>query len=153
MTVRIPKYGLHKARNCAVVTLAGKDQYLGEYDSPPSHEPTGDPSHWSVSPADLDTQVPKSHPKECLGPQGQSSGRRDDRHTEFGRSRHSQGRPRVIVNDPALRISRQVGEAQFDVERWQGIQRHRWGTVGAASAVFPVRRTRRVTPWRAAWLT
>jgi hypothetical protein len=34
-----------------------------------------------------------------------------------------QGRPRVIINDPALRVSRPVGEAQFDPERWQAIQR------------------------------
>ena len=29
-----PKYRLHKARNCAVVTIDGRDHYLGEYDSP-----------------------------------------------------------------------------------------------------------------------
>jgi hypothetical protein len=28
-----PKYRFHKARNCAVVTLRGRDHYLGEYDS------------------------------------------------------------------------------------------------------------------------
>ncbi|MFO0815820.1 MAG: hypothetical protein U0796_21590 [Gemmatales bacterium] len=30
---RVPKYRLHKARNVAVVTIHGKDHYLGEYDS------------------------------------------------------------------------------------------------------------------------
>jgi hypothetical protein len=33
-----PSYRLHKARNCAVVTIAGKDHYLGEYDSSESWE-------------------------------------------------------------------------------------------------------------------
>ena len=31
-----PKYRLYKARNCAVVTIAGRDHYLGPYDSPES---------------------------------------------------------------------------------------------------------------------
>jgi hypothetical protein len=35
----------------------------------------------------------------------------------------AQDRPRVIVNDPALRISKQVSEAHFDAARWQAIQR------------------------------
>ena len=35
---RIPSYRLHKARNVAVVTLDGKDHYLGQYDSPESWE-------------------------------------------------------------------------------------------------------------------
>ena len=33
---KIPSYRHHKARNFAVVTLDGKDVYLGEYDSPES---------------------------------------------------------------------------------------------------------------------
>src|SRR5437588_11693660 len=33
-----PKYRFHKARNCAVVTINGKDHYLGAYDSPESRE-------------------------------------------------------------------------------------------------------------------
>lgn len=33
-----PKYRLHKARNCAVVTISGRDHYLGAYDSPESWE-------------------------------------------------------------------------------------------------------------------
>lgn len=33
-----PKYRLHKARNCAVVTINGRDHYLGAYDSPESWE-------------------------------------------------------------------------------------------------------------------
>jgi hypothetical protein len=33
-----PSYRLHKARNCAVVTINGKNHYLGPYDSPESHE-------------------------------------------------------------------------------------------------------------------
>jgi len=35
---RQPSYRLHKARKCAVVTLNGKNHYLGPYDSPESHE-------------------------------------------------------------------------------------------------------------------
>jgi len=38
MTVRQPSYRYHKARDCAVVTIAGRDHYLGEYDSPQSWE-------------------------------------------------------------------------------------------------------------------
>lgn len=33
-----PTYRFHKARNCAVVTLGGRDHYLGEYGSPASWE-------------------------------------------------------------------------------------------------------------------
>ena len=33
-----PKYRLHKASGCAVVTIHGEDIYLGKYDSPESHE-------------------------------------------------------------------------------------------------------------------
>jgi integrase len=36
--VRQPSYRYHKARNCAVVTINGKNFYLGAYDSPESHE-------------------------------------------------------------------------------------------------------------------
>ena len=32
----IPAYRRHKARNCAVVTIAGQDHYLGPYGSPSS---------------------------------------------------------------------------------------------------------------------
>ncbi|MGA2254427.1 MAG: site-specific integrase [Thermoguttaceae bacterium] len=35
---RQPSYRRHKARNCAVVTINGKNNYLGPYDSPESHE-------------------------------------------------------------------------------------------------------------------
>jgi integrase len=35
---RIPSYRLHKATGQAVVTLAGRDYYLGQYDSPESHQ-------------------------------------------------------------------------------------------------------------------
>lgn len=35
---RQPSYRLHKARNCAAVTIDGKNHYLGPYDSPESHE-------------------------------------------------------------------------------------------------------------------
>jgi hypothetical protein len=38
MTVRNPSYRYHKARNCAVVTVDGRDHYLGKYDSPESWE-------------------------------------------------------------------------------------------------------------------
>jgi integrase len=37
-TNRPPAYRLHKARNCAVVTVGGKNHYLGRYGSPESHE-------------------------------------------------------------------------------------------------------------------
>lgn len=37
-TSRPPSYRLHKARNCAVVTIDGKNHYLGPYGSPESHE-------------------------------------------------------------------------------------------------------------------
>lgn len=35
---RPPSYRLHKARNSAVVTIDGKNHYLGPYGSPESHE-------------------------------------------------------------------------------------------------------------------
>lgn len=38
MPIRRPTYRFHKARNCAVVTIDGKDHYLGAYDSPESWE-------------------------------------------------------------------------------------------------------------------
>jgi integrase len=34
----IPSYRFHKARNCAVVTINGKNSYLGPFDSPESYE-------------------------------------------------------------------------------------------------------------------
>jgi integrase len=36
--VRVPSYRLHRASGKAVVTLSGRDHYLGEYNSPGSHE-------------------------------------------------------------------------------------------------------------------
>src|SRR5438105_12802141 len=36
--IRQPKYRLHKARNCAVVTIDGKDHYLGALNSSESWE-------------------------------------------------------------------------------------------------------------------
>ena len=38
MTIRTPSYRYHKSRNCAVVTIAGKDHYLGTYENPESWE-------------------------------------------------------------------------------------------------------------------
>jgi hypothetical protein len=38
MSIRTPSYRRHKARGCAVVTIDGRDHYLGAYDSPPSWE-------------------------------------------------------------------------------------------------------------------
>jgi len=35
---RPPSYRIHKARNCAVVTIHGKNHYLGPFGSPESHE-------------------------------------------------------------------------------------------------------------------
>jgi hypothetical protein len=37
-TNRPPSYRLHKARNLAVVTIDGRNHYLGPYGSPESHE-------------------------------------------------------------------------------------------------------------------
>jgi len=37
-TSHIPKYRHHKAKNLAVVSIDGRDIYLGEFDSPVSHE-------------------------------------------------------------------------------------------------------------------
>jgi integrase len=38
LPIRTPSYRYHNARNCAVVTVNGKDHYLGVYDSPSSWE-------------------------------------------------------------------------------------------------------------------
>jgi integrase len=38
MPIRTPSYRFHKARNCAVVTINSKDQYLGVFDSQESWE-------------------------------------------------------------------------------------------------------------------
>ena len=35
---RQPSYRYHKARNCAVVTIDGRNRYLGPFDSPESHQ-------------------------------------------------------------------------------------------------------------------
>ena len=35
---KLPSYRFHKARNCAVVTITGRDHYLGAYDSADSWE-------------------------------------------------------------------------------------------------------------------
>jgi hypothetical protein len=35
---RPPSYRLHKTRNCAVVTIDGRNRYLGKYGSPESYE-------------------------------------------------------------------------------------------------------------------
>lgn len=35
---RQPSYRYHKARNCAVVTIDGRNHYLGSFDSPESHQ-------------------------------------------------------------------------------------------------------------------
>ena len=37
-SLRPPKYRCHKGKGLAVVTIAGRDVYLGKYDSPESHE-------------------------------------------------------------------------------------------------------------------
>src|SRR6266487_352308 len=37
-TNRPPSYRRHKARNCAVVTIDGRNHYLGRYGSPESHQ-------------------------------------------------------------------------------------------------------------------
>lgn len=37
-TNRPPSYRFHKARRCAVVTIQGRNHYLGDYGSPESHE-------------------------------------------------------------------------------------------------------------------
>ena len=38
MSVRDPKYRLHKATGTALVEIHGQRTYLGKYDSPSSHE-------------------------------------------------------------------------------------------------------------------
>jgi hypothetical protein len=38
MTPRTPSYRLHRARGLAVVTLGGRDHYLGPHGTPESHE-------------------------------------------------------------------------------------------------------------------
>src|SRR5688572_4897499 len=38
MSVRVPKYRLHKATGQALVEIRGRRTYLGKYDSPSSHE-------------------------------------------------------------------------------------------------------------------
>jgi integrase len=38
LSLRVPKYRHHKGKGLAVVTLGGKDRYLGKYGSPESHE-------------------------------------------------------------------------------------------------------------------
>lgn len=38
MSVRKPSYRYHKARDCAVVTIGGRDRYLGKHGSPESWE-------------------------------------------------------------------------------------------------------------------
>lgn len=38
MSVRVPKYRLHKATGQALVEIRGHRTYLGKYDSPSSHE-------------------------------------------------------------------------------------------------------------------
>ena len=37
-SLRVPKYAHHKARGLAVVTINGRDVYLGKYGSAASHE-------------------------------------------------------------------------------------------------------------------
>jgi len=37
-SLRVPKYRRHKGRGLAVVTIAGRDRYLGKYNSAASHE-------------------------------------------------------------------------------------------------------------------
>ena len=39
--VRPPSYRYHKARKCTVVTIDGRDRYLGAYNSPESLEKYG----------------------------------------------------------------------------------------------------------------
>ena len=52
---RQPSYRHHKARNCAVVRLNGKDHYLGAYDSPESHEKYARLiAQWKVNGKDLE---------------------------------------------------------------------------------------------------
>ena len=58
-----PKYRLHKARNCAVVRIDGKDHYLGPYDSPESHEKYARLiSEWRVEAAKAASVDPRAKP-------------------------------------------------------------------------------------------
>ena len=39
------------------------------------------------------------------------------------KDRSPKGKPRCITNDPSLRIVKEVGNSEYDLEKWQGIQR------------------------------
>jgi len=56
-----PKYRLHKARNCAVVTIDGKNHYLGPYGSPESFEKYARLiAGWRATPFTLVEKMPRS---------------------------------------------------------------------------------------------
>jgi hypothetical protein len=48
-TNRPPSYRLHRARNLAVVTIDGKDHYLGRYGCPETRAPSAPPA-WQPTP-------------------------------------------------------------------------------------------------------
>ena len=51
-SLRIPKYRLHKASGQAVVTLSGRDVYLGKHGSEESHARYHEEvSHWQLQAA------------------------------------------------------------------------------------------------------
>jgi integrase len=63
---RQPAYRLHKARNCAVVTIGGKNHYLGPYDSPESHEQYARLiAEWKAQNAEQGPQAPP-RPQQAL---------------------------------------------------------------------------------------
>jgi hypothetical protein len=64
MPIRTPSYRFHKARNCAVVTIAGKDRYLGQYDSPESWEKY----HRLIAEWLANQQMPPTPPTEIEAP-------------------------------------------------------------------------------------
>ena len=39
------------------------------------------------------------------------------------RDRTADGGPRIVFNDPSLRVARQVGEPQYDAAKWDAVQR------------------------------
>jgi integrase len=62
-STRPPSYRLHKARNCAVVTIDGRNHYLGSYHSPESFEKYNQlVARWSVNSQSIRPHTEQSDP-------------------------------------------------------------------------------------------